>query len=56
MIATRMRDSAFQCVLTSLPLGTPVKLDAPYGDFVLHTTNDSCGVVHGWDRDDAREE
>ena len=38
MIATRMRDTAFKRVLQSLPLGTPVKLDAPYGDFVLHTT------------------
>jgi len=37
MIATRMRDTAFKRVLHSLPLGTPVKLDAPYGDFVLHT-------------------
>src|SRR5262249_44454872 len=38
MIATRMRDTAFKRVLKSLPLGTPVKLDAPYGDFVLHKT------------------
>jgi hypothetical protein len=38
MIATRMRDTAFKRVLKRLPLGTPVKLDAPYGDFVLHTT------------------
>jgi ferredoxin-NADP reductase len=38
MIATRMRDTAFKRVLKSLPVGTPVKLDAPYGDFVLHKT------------------
>jgi ferredoxin-NADP reductase len=38
MIATRMRETAFKRALKSLPLGTPVKLDAPYGDFVLHTT------------------
>src|SRR5690348_10544977 len=36
MIATRMRDTAFKRVLKNLPLGTEVKLDAPYGNFVLH--------------------
>lgn len=36
MIATRMRDTAFKRVLKNLPLGSEVKLDAPYGDFTLH--------------------
>lgn len=38
MVATRMRDTAFKRVLKTLPLGTEVKMDAPYGDFVLHKT------------------
>lgn len=38
MIATRMRDTAFKRVLKNLPLGTEVKFDGPYGDFVLHKT------------------
>src|SRR6185312_5549383 len=36
MITTRMRDTAFKRVLRNLPVGTEVKLDAPYGNFVLH--------------------
>lgn len=35
IIATRMRDTAFKRVLKSLAIGTEVKLDAPYGTFVL---------------------
>jgi len=38
MIATRMRDTAFKRVLKNLPLGTEIKLDGPYGDFILHKT------------------
>lgn len=38
MIATRMRDTAFKRVLKNLPLGSEVKFDGPYGDFVLHKT------------------
>lgn len=38
MVATRMRDTAFKRVLRDLPLGTELKLDAPYGDFTLHKT------------------
>ncbi|HSH47403.1 MAG TPA: hypothetical protein VK991_02290, partial [Halomonas sp.] len=29
--ATRMRDTAFKRVLKNLPIGTELKLDAPYG-------------------------
>lgn len=36
--ATRMRNTAFKRVLKSLPIGTEIKLDAPYGDFTLHKT------------------
>jgi len=44
MIATRMRDTAFKRVLRDLPLGTELKLDAPYGNFVLHKTETTPAV------------
>lgn len=44
MIATRMRDTAFKRVLKTLPLGTELKLDAPYGNFVLHKTETTPAV------------
>jgi ferredoxin-NADP reductase len=37
MIATRMRDSAFKRVLKTMPIGTEVSLDAPYGSLTLHS-------------------
>ena len=36
MSATRMRDTAFKRVLKTMPLGTELTLDAPYGSFTLH--------------------
>lgn len=42
--ATRMRDTAFKRVLKDLPLGTELKLDAPYGDFTLHKTETTPAV------------
>lgn len=36
MVATRMRDTAFKRILKTLPIGTELKLDAPYGSFTLH--------------------
>lgn len=42
--ATRMRDTAFKRVLRDLPIGTEVKLDAPYGDFTLHQTDTTPAV------------
>ncbi len=44
MAATRMRDTAFKRVLRDLPIGTEVKLDAPYGDFTLHKTETTPAV------------
>lgn len=44
MIATRMRETAFKRVLRNLPIGTEVKLDAPYGNFVLHKTETTPAV------------
>ncbi len=42
--ATRMRDTAFKRVLRDLPIGSEVKLDAPYGDFTLHKTQSTPAV------------
>ena len=36
MIATRMRDTAFKRVLKAAPAGTPLKIDGPNGEMVLH--------------------
>ena len=35
-ITTRLRDTAFKRVMTELPYGTQLKMDAPYGSFTLH--------------------
>ncbi len=43
-IATRMRDTAFKQVLKAMPYGTPLKLDAPYGSFTLHTNTSTPAV------------
>lgn len=37
IIATRTRDTAFKRVLKTMPCGTRLKMDAPYGSFTLHT-------------------
>ena len=42
--ATRMRDAASKRVLQNLPIGTEVKLDPPYGDFVLHNSESTPAV------------
>lgn len=44
MFATRLRDTAFKRVIRDLPLGSEVKLDAPYGDFTLHKTETTPAV------------
>jgi ferredoxin-NADP reductase len=36
MVATRMRDSAFKRILKTAPAGTPVRIDGPNGEMVLH--------------------
>jgi ferredoxin-NADP reductase len=45
MIATRMRDSAFKRVLKTLPLGTDVKIEGPFGDLRLHNNATRPAVV-----------
>ena len=44
VFATRMRDTAFKRVVKDLPIGSEVKLDGPYGDFVLHKTQTTPAV------------
>jgi len=36
IFAMRMRDTAFKRVLATMPIGTEVEIDGPYGSFVLH--------------------
>ncbi len=36
VVATRMRDSAFKRALKSLPIGSPAKLEGPFGSLTLH--------------------
>jgi ferredoxin-NADP reductase len=36
MIATRMRDTAFKRSLKSIPVGTKLSLEAPWGELTLH--------------------
>lgn len=37
VVATRMRDSAFKRALKSLPIGSPAKLEGPFGSLTLHS-------------------
>jgi ferredoxin-NADP reductase len=36
VVATRMRDSAFKRAFKSLPIGSPAKLEGPFGSLILH--------------------
>ena len=45
MVATRMRDTAFKRVLKTLPLGTEVKIEGPFGDLRLHNRASRPAVV-----------
>jgi ferredoxin-NADP reductase len=36
MVATRMRDTAFKRVLSTMPLGAVVRIEGPSGDLTLH--------------------
>lgn len=44
MVATRMRDTAFKRVLNSVPLGTEVKIEGPFGSMTLHNKTDRPAV------------
>ncbi len=45
MITTRMRDTAFKRVLKTLPLGTAVKIEGPFGDLRLPDNTTRPAVV-----------
>jgi ferredoxin-NADP reductase len=45
MIATRMRDTAFKRVLKTLPLGSEVKIEGPFGDLRLHNNAARPAVI-----------
>jgi ferredoxin-NADP reductase len=44
MFATRMRNTAFKRVLRKMEPGTEIKLEAPFGSFVLHNKTDIPAV------------
>jgi ferredoxin-NADP reductase len=45
MIATRMRNTAFKRVLKTLPLGSEVKIEGPFGDLRLHNNAARPAVI-----------
>ena len=45
IFTTRLRDTAFKRVLRSLPLGTGVQLDGPFGNFTLHKNESRPAVL-----------
>ncbi len=47
MITTRLRDTAFKRVLQTMPLGTSVKIEGPFGDLRLHHADRPAVVLTG---------
>ena len=47
MITTRLRDTAFKRVLRSVPIGTAVKIEGPFGDLRLHHADRPAVVLTG---------
>ena len=47
MITTRLRDTAFKRVLQAMPMGTPVTIEGPFGDFRLHHADRPAVVLTG---------
>jgi ferredoxin-NADP reductase len=45
IFTTRLRDTAFKRVLRSMPLGTEVNIDGPYGNFTLHNDESRPAVL-----------
>jgi ferredoxin-NADP reductase len=45
MVATRLRDTAFKRVLRSVPLGTDVKIEGPFGNLRLHNDTSRAAVI-----------
>ena len=44
LVATRMRDTAFKRVLASMPIGTQVKVEGPFGNLILHNDRARAAV------------
>jgi ferredoxin-NADP reductase len=44
LVATRMRDTAFKRELASMPIGTHVKVEGPFGNLVLHNERTRAAV------------
>ena len=47
MITTRLRDTAFKRVLQTMPVGTRVKIEGPFGDLRLHHAARPAVVLTG---------
>jgi ferredoxin-NADP reductase len=45
MFTTRLRDTAFKRVLQSMPLGTEVKVEGPFGNLTLHNNTSRPAVL-----------
>jgi ferredoxin-NADP reductase len=45
MVGTRMRDTAFKRVLGTMPLGTAVKMEGPFGNLTLHNNALRAAVI-----------
>lgn len=43
-VTSRLRDSAFKRTLHTMPIGTALQVDGPYGDFTLHSNPDRPAV------------
>ena len=44
LVATRMRETAFKRMLGTLPIGSRVKIEGPFGNLVLHHDQAKAGV------------
>lgn len=44
LVATRMRDTAFKRVLGTMPIGSHVKIEGPFGNLVLHNNQARAAV------------
>jgi ferredoxin-NADP reductase len=44
LVATRMRDTAFKREIASMPIGTHVKVEGPFGNLVLHNDRTRAAV------------
>lgn len=45
MFTTRLRDTAFKRVLKTMPLGTEIKVEGPFGSFTLHNNAKRPAVI-----------